>query len=185
MNRIEDERIRFYLQHEARIREWAALEAEVVKLADRFYRSLKDDIDEALTTGRIADEDVECFIHEVGRWRGLWLRRQDWPERNEDPDVRLEWDYQQARFSPNGDLICGVRTKEERYRRPFAKERRPAYPRQSPWWAAYAKVDPPKGRFWEDDNLSEYRVRLVDTLFKAWEDLAPLVDEAVGHPHGG
>ncbi len=28
MNRIEDERIKFYLQHEARIREWAGLEAE-------------------------------------------------------------------------------------------------------------------------------------------------------------
>ena len=185
MNRIEDERIRFYLQHEARIREWAALEAEVVKLANRFYRSLKGDIDAALTTGRIADEDVECFIHEVGPWRGLGLRRRGWPKRNEDPDVRLEWHRKSARFSPNGDLICGVRTNEERYKWPFAEERRRAYPHQNLWWAAFAKLDPPTGRFWEDDNFNKYRDRLVDTLLTAWEDLAPLVDEAVGHPHGG
>ena len=41
MNRIEDEPIKFYLEHEAQIREWAALETEVAKFADRFYRSLK------------------------------------------------------------------------------------------------------------------------------------------------
>ena len=45
MNRIEDEPIKFYLEHEAQIREWAALEAEVAKFVDRFYRSLKGDVD--------------------------------------------------------------------------------------------------------------------------------------------
>lgn len=29
MNRIEDEQVKFYLEHEARIREWAALERQV------------------------------------------------------------------------------------------------------------------------------------------------------------
>ena len=53
MNRIEDERIKFYLEHEARIREWAGLEAEVCKFVDRFYRSLKGDLDAALRSGRI------------------------------------------------------------------------------------------------------------------------------------
>ena len=43
MNRIEDEPIKFYLEHRARITEWAGLEAEVRKFADRFYGSLKDD----------------------------------------------------------------------------------------------------------------------------------------------
>lgn len=183
MNRIENEPIKFYLEHEAQIREWAALEAEVAKFADRFYRSLEGDIDAALKTGRIADEDVESFFHEVGDWRGLGFRRQDWPKGNEDPDVRLEWNRKSARFSPGGHLICGVRANREQYGQPFAKERCPAHPLRSGWWPAYANVDPPVGRFWEGDNLKKYRERLVGTVLQAWRDLAPLVDEAVSHPH--
>ena len=67
MNRIEDEPIRFYLEHEAQIREWAALEAEVAKFVDRFYRSLKGDVDAALGAGKI--DGVESFFHELGDWR--------------------------------------------------------------------------------------------------------------------
>ena len=181
MNRIEDEPIRFYLQHEARIREWAALETEVRTFADRFYRSLKGDMDAALRSGRLAEDDLESFFHEMPSYRGLVLRRHEWPKGSEDPDVRLEWNRERVRFS-DGDLICGVRTKVERYRQPFTKEARPNYPRQNAWWPAYANVDPPVGRFWEGDNLKEYRDRLVETLLDAWNDLAPLVDEAVGHP---
>ena len=176
MNRIEDEPIRFYLEHEAQIREWAALEAEVAKFVNRFYRSLKGDVDAAHEAGKI--DGVESFFHEFGDWRGLGLRRQDWPKGENDPDVRLEWKCKSARFS-GGHLYCGVRTNEKCYRQPFAKERPPAFPKQNGWWPAYADVDPPVGRFWEGDNLKGYRDRLVETLLNAWRDLAPLVDEAV------
>ena len=181
MNRIEDEPTRFYLEHEALIREWAGLEAGVRKFADRFYRSLEGDLAAALRSGRIADDAVESFFMEYPSYRGLVLRRHDWPKRSEDPDVRLEWKRERVRFS-DGDLICGVRTKVERYRQPFTKETCPDYRGQNVWWPAYANVDPPVGRFWEGDNLKDYRDRLVETLLDAWKDLAPLVDEAVSHP---
>ena len=42
MIRIENEQIKFYFEHEARIREWAGLETEAIKFVDRFYRSLKE-----------------------------------------------------------------------------------------------------------------------------------------------
>lgn len=71
MKRIEDEPIKFYLEHRARIREWAGLEAEVRKFADRFYGSLKDDLDAALRTGQIADEGVESFFTNI-RTTGDW-----------------------------------------------------------------------------------------------------------------
>ena len=67
MNRIENEQIKFYLEHEARIREWSGLEAEVSKFVDRFYRSLKDDLDAAIKSGRIGDDGVESFLQE-GDW---------------------------------------------------------------------------------------------------------------------
>ena len=127
MNRIEDERVRFFLEHEERIREWAALEDEVSKFVHRFYRSLEGDLDAALRSGRIAEDGVRLF-RVGGRWPGLGLRRQGWPKGKADPDVRLEWFRKSALFPPRGSLYCGVRTNVERYRSPFTKEARPAYP---------------------------------------------------------
>lgn len=183
MNHIEDARIRFYLEHQALIREWAGLQTEVNKFADHFYRSLKGDLDAALRSGKIADGDVESFLDATGNWLGVGLRRHHWPKGNgdEDPEVRLEWNRTSACFSPDGDLSCGVKTNAERYRQPFSKERRPAYLRNTSWWPAYTRVGPPDGRFWEGEGLKEYRHRLVETIFQAWKDLAPLVDEAVAH----
>ena len=180
MNRIENEQIKFYFQHEERIREWANLENEVIEFADRFYRSLKGDIDAAVKNGEIAEDGVDSFLHEAP-YGGLSLRRHNWPERSEDPDVRLEWYTKRPCFSPNAHLICGVRTTVEEYRRPFTKEARPAYPHQNSWWPACKNVEPPAGKFWEGDNLKKYRNHLVATIVKAWRDLAPLVDQAVGH----
>ena len=182
MNRIEDEQVKFFLEHQERIREWAALEVEVSKFVHLFYRSLKGDLDAALTSGRIAEDDVRSF-GVGGKWPGLGLRRQDWPKGKNDPDVRLEWSRKSAFFPPHGSLYCGVRTNIERYRSPFTKEALSAYTYQSgQWWPAYRYLDPPKGRFWEGDNLQEYRNYIVDSILTAWKDLAPLVDEAVGHP---
>ena len=94
---------------------------------------------------------------EIGAWRGLGLRGRGWPQGPDDPDVRLEWNRNSARFSPGGHLICGVRTNVDRYRPPFTQETCPAFPHRNQYWPAYARVDPPVGRFWEGDNLKEYR----------------------------
>ena len=183
MNRIEDERIKFFFQHEERIREWAGLETEVIKFVDRFYRSLKRDLDDAIADGRIADDGVEPLLVE-GPWPGVGLRRKEWPEGDGDPVVRLEWSLKRTAFPPRGWLVCGVRTTVNDYKLPFTKEARPGFPQQSAPWPAYRELDPPKDRFWEGDNLKAYRDHLVETVLTAWRDLAPLVDEAVGHPLG-
>ena len=184
MNRIEDERIKFYLEHEAQIREWADLEAEVCKFADRFYRSLKGDLDAALRSGRIDDDGVEVFLA-GGDWPRLGLRRQDWPEGDEEPDVSLEWSRKSSGFPRHAGKsrspYCGVRTSVKEYKVHFPKEVRPYY-QQSPGWPAWRYVDPPDDGFWEGENLKQYRDDLVETILTAWKDLAPLVDEAVGHP---
>ena len=54
------------------------------------------------------------------------------------------------------------------------------YPKSWQGWPAYRCLDPPPDRFWEGDNLREYRTYLVEAILKAWKDLAPIVDEAVG-----
>ncbi len=178
-----EEPVRFYLEHRARIAEWAGLEAEVRKFADRFYRSLEDDVDATLRSGQLADDGVESFFRSYeGGWRGLGLRRPEWPKEDEDPDVRLQWHRGRVRFSDGDHLICGVRTKVKPYWQVFTQEARPRYPHQDElWWPAYQNVAPPVGRFWESDKLKEHRDCVVETLRNAWRDLAPLVDRAVGY----
>ena len=184
MTLIKDEPIRFYLRYESRIREWAGLEAQVNEFADRFYRSIRNDLDDALRRGDLADDDVESFGDEpVKGWPGVGLRRKGWPLGTNDPDVRLEWSRKSARFSRDKNLVCGVRTDVEGYRKHFTKEMRPEYPLQAPLWAAYAYVDPPTGRFWEGDNLWEYSHYLVQTILDAWRNLAWLVDEGLPPAH--
>lgn len=179
MNRIDDEPIRFYLEHQDRIREWATLEAQVREFADRFYRSLKTDLETALGSDRVKDDDVELFFDEEGNWPGIALRRQSWPTADEDPDVRLQWDRRNVRFAADGDLYVGIRAKARR--EVFTREALPNYPeRATPWWPVWLTIEGPSGRFWEGDGLKEYRHRVVDTVLSAWDDLAPLVDEAVG-----
>ena len=175
MNSIENEQIKFYFEHEARIREWANLETEVFKFVDRFYRSLKGDLDAALRSGRIADDGVESFLHE----EGLGLRRQGWPRGEKRADVRLGWQRKNAGFPPCGWVACGANVRESKVA--FPKEASPAFPHQYLPWVAFKNLDPPVGRFWEGDNLKEYRRYVVETILEAWNDLAPLVDKAVGH----
>ena len=118
-----------------------------------------------------------------GSYPGLGLRRQGWSQGGDPhghgPDVRLEWKGKGALFPPRGWLVCGVWTNVKSYRPPFTKEARPAFPQSSTWFPAYRNVEPPRGRFWEGENLKEYREHLVDTILEAWKELAPLVDEAV------
>ncbi len=179
MNTIENEQVKFYFEHEERIREWAKLETEVSKFVDRFYRSLKGDLDAVLTSRRIADNGVESF-RVGGNWPGLCLRRRTWPVGDDGVHVEMEWNRKRG-FPPKGDLACGVVTSVKRYKDLFTKEARPAYPHSSQGWPAYRNLDPPADKFWEGDNLEEYRRYLVETILRAWKDLAPIVDNAVGH----
>ena len=178
MNRIANEQIKFFFQHESQIREWANLETEVNKFVDGFYRSLKGDLDAALKSGRITDAGVKSAFVEGKHWSRLVLKRQNWIEK---ADVRLEWQCNKS-FPPYGGLDCGVWISDKKYSKPFTKEACRHYPnRYSVSYPAYKGVEPPSGRFWEDDNLKKYGEHLVETILKAWEDLAPLVDKAVGH----
>lgn len=177
MNRIDDEPIRFYLEHQDRIREWAALEADVREFADRFYRSLKTDLETAVRSGRAEDGDVEVLFHEEGHHAGITLRRQIWPRADEKPDVRLEWNGRRIRFAPD-ELYVGVRAKG--YKDVFTREACPNYRgKPSSHWPLWETIEGPSGRFWESHGLQEYRHRIVREVLSAWDDLAPLVDKAV------
>lgn len=107
----------------------------------------------------------------TGDWPSLGLGRKDWPKNDENADVRLEWSRKSACFPPHGHLICGVCTGVKKHRVPFTKETRPALRRKGPSWPAIKVVESPVGRFWEGDNLKEYRECLVKTILESSKDL--------------
>ena len=124
------------------------------------------------------DYDVKLLFHEEGHHAGITLRRQTWPKADEEPDVRLEWNGRRIRFAPD-ELYVGVRAKG--YKGVFTREACPNYPgKPSLYWPLWRTIEGPSGRFWEGDGLEKYRHRIVDKVRSAWNDLAPLVDEAVG-----
>ncbi len=182
MNRIEDERIRFYLEHQARIREWAALEDEVQRFVHRFYRSLQHDLGATLRDGRISDDDVESFFAESD-WPRVGLRRQSWPQDNEGPGVAMEWSRKKALFPPHGHLCFGVRWRAGFKSWPYDKSDHPGSPKGGGGWPAYRYFrEAPKDKYWKGDNLKDYRKTLVEEILVAWNELAPLVDKAIGDP---
>lgn len=183
MRRIEDPRIRFYLEYEEQIKEWADIKGEAHALADSFYRSLQPTLRRELEA-RESKSDVESFIDDDGgepTWPTVGLRRLGWPKDDGDPDVRLQWHRRNTGFGSGWGPYCGVRAHQERYGQ-FFESCKESYPKTSPMWR-YREIDVRDGRperYWEADSLSEYGQFLIDELFRAWRDFAPLIDKAVG-----
>ena len=182
MKRIEDPRIRFYLEHEEQIREWAGIEREAHELADRFYRSLQESLRCELE--RLGMECVESFVEDDGGakdWPTIGLRRRGWPEEDDAPDIRLQWHRRNTGFGSSQGPYCGVRANQEEYGQ-FFESRKESYPKKSSMWR-YRDIDTRDGRperYWEADKLCDYRQFLIDELLRAWCELSPLIDKALG-----
>ncbi len=199
MNRIEDERIKFYLEHEDRIKEWAAIGKDVFEFAHRFYLSLQADVNKAIS--RSPDWEAVSCVRPDDKWPQVGLRRTSWPYSPELPDggsafspkIVIEWHRASTGFSP-GHLVCGVQIGEEvEESKRFdlcrdAQGRRKVVPAvpvldkypdgPNAYWFKYRRLERPDPGYWKDDGLAKYRKYLLDQLCKAWSDLAPLMDEA-------
>lgn len=186
MNRIVDERVRFYLQHARQIDEWAALESDACKFVDQFYLSVQDPIARLVEHGSL-DDDIETFIRDLENpYPQIGLRRKSWPRGGSEPcspRVVLEWRKGKTTFHGDCWRICGLFMSDNANRKAWAefltKERRPTYPRSSDYFGAYRSLS---GReVWKDEHIDAYRSELAETVRKAFCDLAPLVDEYLGH----
>lgn len=195
MNCIDDERIKFYLEHEDRIKEWAAIGKDVFEFAHRFYLSLRADVEGAISQSPDR-EAVSCVVRpdEDSKWPYVGLRRTTWPYSPDLPDggsafspkIVIEWHRASTGFSA-GDLVCGVHVgdyvaERERFDShvDLAKysglDKYPGGPNAS--WFKFRRLERPDPGFWKDDGLAKYRKYLLDQLCKAWIDLAPLMDDA-------
>lgn len=196
MNCIEDERIKFYLKHEDRIKEWVAIKDEVAEFAHRFYLSLRDDIDKAVCQECLSPNwEAESCVRrdENSKWPFVGLRRKTWPEIRAgefSPKIIIEWQRKKSGFSP-GRSYCGAHIGHVEEPEQFnpcgdsdGRENVPSHILKkykkgaNPSWCWWRDLDSPDRDFWKGDGLVVYRKQLLDQLLEAWTDLAPLMDEA-------
>lgn len=181
-DRVDDERILFYLRHQELIDTWAALRGDVRKAADTFYRSLSDSLAEAAS-------GLGAEVHlwsPPGAGSIVGLALPSW-QSGGAPLVAagFEWGGQ-ATFA-DGVRLVGLRvhyeTAEGRQLRPYlgdaVRELRelPGFPRRSNVWPAYRDASLPGPNYWED--LGQYRTALISEIVSAWEAFSQLADEAV------
>lgn len=181
MDRISDERIAFYLKHRQEIDAWAKIAQDVPRVTDRFLRSL--------------DGDILRLKQELGAhdwtwngdstWFGYFLAKKAWLEGSDRPVAAcgIAWMPEVTTFGHNPPFV-GIWTDETRGKgiagaediRLFA-QRYQGY-QSKPALPAVAPVPPDAhDQYWKD--LNPYRGKLMDSVRKAWKDLASAVTEAV------
>jgi hypothetical protein len=84
-NSFDDERLQFFLRHRGEIRDWAAIERDVVTATRDLLGGILPDLDERLST---IDPGAGAIRRDGGRYERILVRRQDWPV---DIGMTLEW----------------------------------------------------------------------------------------------
>lgn len=191
MNRIEDDRVLFYLKHQQRIDEWAALAKEASDAAHRFLCSCSDDI-----AALAADfgSDVRTLVLLDDGYPKIFLYRANWGPgsgSNKYPRVGigLEWFRSNVSFSGRGktaysgvwvhyqmDGGAALQGTLSRIFRDSGLPREHKLESSRSWWPTY-RYEQAQRDFWTD--LMPYRVQLVDSVRFFWKTFAPLVQEAM------
>lgn len=191
MNRIEDERVLFYLRHQERIDEWAALAKDASELADQFLRSCERDI-----SGVAAefDADVRTFVSLNEPYPKLFLCRADWFPQTDDKEVPragigIEWQRSAVTFAGRGKTAyvgtwvqfqmpggAALQNSVSRAIREAGLVKEHQLETARIWWPAY-RWETAKGEYWND--LSSYRSQLVDSLRFFWRTFEPIVSASL------
>lgn len=89
---FDDERVRFYLRHRARLEEWAGLRSEAVAAVHAWLVGLRPDV-KRLASELGPDVLVQARVSDDTDWPSFLLFRSAWPVRSEGPAacVALEW----------------------------------------------------------------------------------------------
>ena len=182
-DRIEDERVAFYLKHQRLIDTWAAVRKDAVAAAHSFYVSLVDDLSQ-LAPG--LGSEVEVWS-QVGNWSNVGLFHRSWFEA-EAPLVLACFEWNNRSTFVDGSRTTGLRiqaeAKGETALRPYIADRireiRTArgFGQSNSVWPAYRAAPNPSGdSYWQD--LSEHRETLVAEVGAVWGAFASHVGEAV------
>ena len=182
MKRIEDQRVIFYLKHRLQIEEWLSVKKDLAAVAHEFYGSLREEVLNQVPSDVVVGDVIEPDNN------GLFqLRKRDWIEGG--PAVELGWNPRTRLEFSNRDWVwCGIWADSEspcfQYLRD-ARERpgTKGYPEFNARYGypMYRHLPCPEGKFWEDHRLEAYGKSVVQAVLQGWDDLAPLVDEALSN----
>jgi len=187
---LDDERLRFFLEHQDQIRIWAALAAEVQDAVGGLLRELRVDL--------IADPRVDQLGIRVGSRvsgetpTGPVIYRPTWCKDDEavpDVGIAMGWD---GRVDPAGvwpktnlpyvGVLCSHQTNagraiETRLRMETASrlDEEPKF-RNGSHWVVYRPIKSSKD-WWRD--IAKWRAGLLDELLASWTRWSAVVDEAV------
>jgi hypothetical protein len=191
MNRVPDERVAFYLKHQQRIEEWAALAPDAQSAAQQFLRSCEPDL---LTLAATLGPDLRSFVSLDEPWPKLFVCRSEWltdADSSKSPWVAigLEWQATEVTFGGHKkSAYSGVWVNEEAPGGPqfratlnaaFRDAGLPSTPRlewSNEWWPVY-RWEPAQGDYWDD--LRPYRSQLVDAVQFFWKNFEPTITSVV------
>jgi hypothetical protein len=178
MNRIEDERVRFYLRHQEEIDAWTALAKLLHDRAHEFLLSCKPGLD------RLAAElgtDVHCTYLEHAKWpsynlyQASWIPIRVWTHPEWPPmAVGIIWHRPTVTFKGAGSPLVGVwlrgdRRPDEQLIAAFhsrCDKPRDGFSKRDAWGAAVHAVSPPNEDYC--DNLQPFRESIVESVRAAW-----------------
>ena len=177
-----DPRIRFYLQHEQQILEWARMANEVIREANSFFSSLADSYQEIILALGI---DAVTYTSLDEPYPKLFIIGQEWNESNEHPSLAfgIEWNKNNADFrkaymgiwvnleTPRGrDLSNKI---GESVKQTFGTRRYGI----SSWWPAQRSIQPSRQDYW--DYLAELRQEIISSIQERWKDLNPIIERVL------
>ena len=181
MEKIDDEKVLFFLRNQKQIEEWSRIKDEVVfPLADKFFESV-----ERKLHGR---KDTIVGKPEVHAPRDtnpqqLMLYKKNWPVSQENPrvSVGLEWKRKNTDFQhgyigvwtdssslfgvlheqlKSIDLFIGGSWKSERF------------------WPMWRYEEPKETNdYW--NHLSRFQEQILDDIEELWRQAAPVIDHSV------
>lgn len=180
MNEIKDERIRFYLRHQALIKQWSQIEKELPAVCEKFLWSLQEDIE------RLKDElDANVRLYkEEGGYPKLFLYRDSWrldsKERAPAVGIGIEWQQNRVGFESGLPYVGIWNNKSSSIIGVLREELAKVIESNKPtaWFLEKNFVAPPPDEdYWE--NLRPYRERILSEIRKYWARYASGVDVAI------
>ena len=191
MNKIEDERLKFYLRNVRLIKEWADLGGEVCDVVDRFLVSLVEDIESL--AGEI-DSEIIVYTELESGWPKIFLQFPHWNTAGGKmiiAGIGLEWDRKVDLVSHLpyiGTWIDPKHEKADSIRDAVHAKSGTVAPDigfkkgRSRFWPAFKNLEP-EGEFWED--LEPFRQTVIEEMRQIWNLFGTVVDEALTREAGG
>lgn len=179
---LDDERLQFFLRHRDEIREWAAIEREVVVATREILASVQDHLDERLAT---VDSGATTARRDGGKYERIVALRAGWPD---GVGVSLEWD---SGVDPFGSWLpkFGILFLNEDPVLQAARLRVASLAASTPALTAAGFKVPgdrnwpgvrwvPKSKDWWKD-VDAWTSSIVESLVDLWPIAAPLIDQAL------